>query len=48
MEFGDGSAAYVEGDFFAEPEPDVQMSEPDEATFKAKQDFERERLDAWL
>ena len=48
MELGDGSAAYVEGDFFAEPEPDVRMSEPDEESFRAKQAFERERLEAWF
>jgi sulfide:quinone oxidoreductase len=48
MELGDGSAAYVEGDFFAEPEPDVRMSEPDAETFRAKQAFERERLEAWF
>jgi sulfide:quinone oxidoreductase len=48
MELGDGTAAYVEGDFLAEPEPDVRMSEPDEETFRAKQAFERERLEAWF
>jgi sulfide:quinone oxidoreductase len=48
MEFGGGSAAYVEGDFFAEPGPRVRMSEPDEETFGAKQAFERERLEAWF
>ena len=45
---GAGSAAYVEGDFFAEPEPDVRMSKPDEESFRAKQAFERERLEAWF
>lgn len=48
MELGDGRAAYVEGDFLAEPEPRVRMSEPDEETFRAKQAFERERLEAWF
>jgi sulfide:quinone oxidoreductase len=40
--------ATVEGDFFAEPRPDVVLSPPDEATFEAKQRFERDRLEAWL
>lgn len=48
LEFPDRQAAFVEGDFFAEPAPDVTLSPPDAATFAAKQDFEQERLDAWL
>jgi sulfide:quinone oxidoreductase len=40
--------AFVEGDFFAEPEPDVQLSEADEERFARKQAYERERLAAWL
>lgn len=48
VEFGGGTAARVDGDFFAPGGPDVRLSLPDEASFRAKQDFERERLDAWL
>lgn len=48
LEFAQGQAAYVEGDFFAEPKPRVTVSSPDEKTFKEKQGFERERLQAWL
>lgn len=40
--------AFVEGDFFAEPAPDVRLSEADEAGFARKQAYERERLHAWL
>ena len=40
--------AFVEGDFFAEPAPDVQLSEADESRFAQKQAYERERLAAWL
>lgn len=40
--------AVVEGDFLEEGGPEVTMSEPDEAHFRRKQEFERERLDAWL
>lgn len=40
--------AYVEGDFYAEPDSDVRMTEADEAQFLRKQEFERTRLAAWL
>ena len=40
--------AFVEGDFYAEPEPDVELTEADRDQFERKQAFERERLDAWL
>jgi sulfide:quinone oxidoreductase len=40
--------AFVEGDFFAEPAPDVQLSEADESGFARKQAYERDRLAAWL
>lgn len=48
LEFPERQAAFVQGDFFAEPAPAVDLSPPDTATFEAKQEFERERLDAWL
>jgi sulfide:quinone oxidoreductase len=40
--------AFVEGDFFAEPAPDVQLSEADESRFARKQAYEQQRLAAWL
>jgi sulfide:quinone oxidoreductase len=40
--------AYVEGDFFAEPRPDVTLSEADHDQFLRKQAFERELLERWL
>lgn len=48
LEFGDGKASYVEGEFFSEPKPKVAVSSPDEKTARAKQEFERERLEGWL
>lgn len=48
LEFGGGKAAYVEGDFFAQPKPQVVVSLPEENTFRAKEAFERERLQAWF
>ncbi|MGH3441927.1 MAG: NAD(P)/FAD-dependent oxidoreductase [Nitriliruptorales bacterium] len=40
--------AMVQGDFYATPEPDVELTEASEESFRAKQAFERDRLDAWL
>ncbi|GAA5124180.1 FAD/NAD(P)-binding oxidoreductase [Haloechinothrix salitolerans] len=40
--------AKVEGDFYAEPKPDVALTPPDEAAFAAKQRWEQERLAGWL
>lgn len=40
--------AKVEGNFYAEPKPDVALTPPDEAAFAAKQQWEQERLAAWL
>lgn len=40
--------AYVEGNFYAEPKPDVTLSEADTERFARKQAYELERLDAWL
>jgi sulfide:quinone oxidoreductase len=40
--------AYVEGDFLAEPVPDVHITDATEENFARKQDYERELLDAWL
>ena len=48
LEFAEGKAAKVQGDFFASPRPDVSLREPDSATFEEKQAFVRDRLSAWL
>lgn len=48
METGGGRAAYVRGDFFAAERPRVELSPPDQATYEAKREFERSRLEAWL
>lgn len=40
--------AFVEGDFYAEPEPDVTLIDADEEQFERKVAYESERLDAWF
>lgn len=44
LEFADGKAAKVEGDFFASPRPAVVLAEPDPATFQEKEAFVGDRL----
>jgi sulfide:quinone oxidoreductase len=48
LEMGSGEAALIEGDFFAEGEPDVHVVEGSAAHAKEKRDFEAERLAAWF
>lgn len=48
LEFGAGQAALVEGNFFAEPEPEVRLREPAPEHARAKRSFEAERLGAWF
>ncbi|MEZ5206718.1 MAG: FAD-dependent oxidoreductase [Acidimicrobiales bacterium] len=40
--------AFVEGNFLAEPRPEVTLTEADHAQYERKVAFERERLDTWL
>jgi sulfide:quinone oxidoreductase len=40
--------AYVEGDFFAEPAPDLHITEASEELFRRKQEYERDLLAEWL
>lgn len=47
LDWSDGTGSYVQGDFFAHPKPKVEVSSPDEKTLRAKETFERERLEAW-
>lgn len=48
IEMGADRAAYVNGDFFAQPKPNVVISTADEKTFRDKEAFERQRLDGWF
>lgn len=48
LEFPERRASAVEGNFFAEPGPDVHMAEPDADTYARKQAFESQRLTQWL
>jgi sulfide:quinone oxidoreductase len=40
--------AMVEGNFFAEPKPDVRLTDATEANFERKRAYERDRLADWL
>jgi len=48
VEMGKTSAARIEGDFFAAPQPVVELSEPTSANAEAKRTFETERLQKWF
>ena len=48
IEMGRSSATLIEGDFYAEPEPDVQIREPSAANAEQKRRFETERLTRWF
>jgi sulfide:quinone oxidoreductase len=48
LEMGSGEAALIEGDFFAEGEPDVHVVAGSAAHAREKREFESERLDAWF
>lgn len=48
LEFADRRAAALEGNFFAEPKPQVSLADPSAETYQRKQEFESERLREWL
>jgi sulfide:quinone oxidoreductase len=48
MEMGKSTAALIEGDFFAQPEPSVALQEPSASHAEAKHRFEAERLERWF
>ena len=48
VEMGKSVAARIEGDFFARPEPNVQVTEASESQADAKRQFEKERLQRWF
>jgi sulfide:quinone oxidoreductase len=48
LEMGRSSATLIEGEFYSEPEPSVQIREPSAANAEAKRRFETERLARWF
>jgi sulfide:quinone oxidoreductase len=48
IETGKTTAALVEGDFFATPEPNIQLARPSSENAEAKRRFETERLERWF
>lgn len=48
IETGDGRATAIEGNFFAQPAPLLQLKPPSEDAMKGKKEFEKERLDEWF
>lgn len=48
MEMGKNNATLIEGDFFAEPEPRIQLRDVSEAHALEKHAFEAERLARWF
>ncbi|MGH3646085.1 MAG: NAD(P)/FAD-dependent oxidoreductase [Micromonosporaceae bacterium] len=48
LELPGRQVAMVTGNFYAEPRPNVRLTPADEASFTAKQQWEQERLAAWL
>jgi sulfide:quinone oxidoreductase len=48
VELGAGEAAFVEGDWYAEPEPVIRIKGPSTGLAEEKRAFERERLERWF
>jgi sulfide:quinone oxidoreductase len=48
LELGRASATLIEGEFYAEPEPSVQIREPSARNAEEKRRFETERLARWF
>lgn len=48
LEVGRGEAAYVQGEFYAEPGPMATLTEPSAANLEHKRAWEAERLRAWF
>ena len=48
METSKSQAALIEGDFYAKPEPNVQLQDPSDKHLEAKHIFEAERLTRWF
>lgn len=48
LELPEQQVAMVEGNFYAEPKPDVRLTPPGDGSYLAKQQWEQDRLTAWL
>lgn len=48
LELPHQQVAMVTGDFYAEPRPDVRLTPPNDASFRAKLEWEQDRLTAWF
>jgi sulfide:quinone oxidoreductase len=48
LELPGHQVAKVEGDFYAEPRPEVALAAPSQEAFAAKQEWERDRLARWF
>jgi sulfide:quinone oxidoreductase len=48
LEVGGGKAMMVRGQFLAEPEPEVSLTEPSSDYLIDKRSFETQRLQAWF
>lgn len=48
LELPDRRVAFVEGDFYAEPEPDVTLTDADDEHYRRKVEYEASRLATWL
>jgi len=48
LEVGGGQAMKVQGRFLAEPEPEIQLTDPSPAYLEEKRAFETQRLQRWF
>lgn len=48
LELPGRQVAFVEGDFYAEPEPDVTLRDADDELYRRKVAYEASRLEAWF
>jgi sulfide:quinone oxidoreductase len=48
LELPGENVAFVEGNFYADPAPDVTLTPADHEQFRRKQEYERARLSEWL
>ena len=48
VETGRGEGAVISGDFYADPKPDVKLSEMNRQYFDEKHEFESSRLEKWF
>jgi sulfide:quinone oxidoreductase len=48
LEFGGGKVAYVRGNFYAQPAPEVVLTEMSSKFLEEKQAFEKDRLAVWF